>query len=732
MGNETTAFPEFEERFPLGEMKTASGEKISLKGINVEGDITGLIFSFSLEQEYKNETGKPLEIIYTFPLGWQTALFGMEAEIGDTLLTAVVKAKEEAEKNYEEAIDQGNSAIMLQKTGTGLYTANLGNIKPGETVRMRLFCARLLNLRQNQVRLSIPTVIAPRYGDSHSQGGLADHENVADSPAASYSFNASINVRGNLGKGEIFSPSHEIATSAIAEGVNITLTGNAWMNQDFVIIIDAAADSHAQTAMDGEAWMELASFRPEASEKPLPISIKILVDCSGSMSGSSIAQAGRGLQKILALLSPEDFASYSKFGSSVKHMTPEMLPCDKKSLSLLTSHIDATNANMGGTEMEVALLSTFRIPGPVEMPAALLLITDGDVWDVSNIIDAAKKSGHKIFVLGVGYAPGENLLQQMAEATGGSCELVTPDEDMGEAMLRMFQRMRQPGISKLKIDWQQKPLWESALPKGLYNGETLHAFALLPKQPEAGPLLSWESEGKKHSIAIGKVEIAQSPALARLGNYRRMEETPKKQERKNLALRYGFISDQTSLILVHDREGDEKIKGLPKVQHVPQMGTRGFMGSAGVMYMNSFVHSSHNFFKYAMDVSGIMDDDICPSFLKSNQDDNTQPRETADIKGQIAAVLNLWGENLYELASLAEFIMDASQDARLERIVEILRTIADDSGIPLETVWSAFISWAYKRMNELPPRHAQRLLKTAQPSLLQKRALNKRFKAELS
>lgn len=721
------ASPEFEDRFPMGEMTTASGEKISLKAINVDGDIDGLIFSFRLEQEYKNETSSPLEIIYTFPLGWQTALFGMEAEIGDTHLTAVVKAKEAAEKNYEAAIEKGDSAIMVQKTGTGLYTANLGNIKPGETVKTRLFCARLLNFRQNQTRLSIPTVIAPRYGDSHAQGGLAGHEKVETSLAASYSFSISINVRGELGKGHIFSPSHEIATSALGNGVNIILAEKADANQDFVLVIDGpAVDSHAQTARDGEAWMELASFRPEGSEEDLPIALKLLIDCSGSMSGSSIAQAGRGLQKILSLLSPRDYVSYSKFGSDVKHMSRKMLPCDRKSLSMLSSQIDATNADMGGTEMESALLSTFSLDGPGETPTALLLITDGDVWDVGNIVAAARKSGHKIFVLGVGYAPAENLLGQMADATGGSCELVTPDEDMGAAMMRMFRRMRQPGISRLKIDWQQKPLWESTLPAGLYTGETLHAFALLPKRPEAGPLLSWESEGKKHSIAIGKVEESQTPYLARLGNFRRMEETSKKQERKELALKHGFISDQTSLILVHDREGDEKIKGLPKIQHVPQMGAKGFMrpafGGFGGMALSFIASRLYN------------DEDDMPSFLRITDDGVAaapQSEKRRPNSQLLTDFLALWNNRLYELTSLAEFIMEASLNSQMERLAEILRNIADETGIPLETVWSAFIAWAYKETNGIPARHAERLLKTAEPELAQKKKLNKRFRAEL-
>jgi Ca-activated chloride channel family protein len=41
-------------------------------------------------------------------------------------------AKKKAEKKYEEAIESGDTPVMLEKSPLGLYTANLGNLKPGE------------------------------------------------------------------------------------------------------------------------------------------------------------------------------------------------------------------------------------------------------------------------------------------------------------------------------------------------------------------------------------------------------------------------------------------------------------------------------------------------------------------------------------------------------------------------------------------------------------------------
>lgn len=151
--------------------------------------------------------------------------------------------------------------------------------------------------------------------------------------------------------------------------------------------------------------MLLASFAPHLPpQKTAPIAVKVLVDCSGSMSGERIEQARKGLRQIVALLNPEDHVSYSRFGSEVTHMTKAMLPCSEKSIVHLTSLVTETDADMGGTEMESALASVITeidLPRECESLPTVLIVTDGDVWEVEDILQAAQRSGHRIFAIGV-------------------------------------------------------------------------------------------------------------------------------------------------------------------------------------------------------------------------------------------------------------------------------------------------------------------------------------------
>ena len=60
-----------------------------------------------VQQRYRNDTGKNLETVYTFPLAWGATLLGLNVEIAGKRLQATVIEKKKATKKYEKAIDDG-------------------------------------------------------------------------------------------------------------------------------------------------------------------------------------------------------------------------------------------------------------------------------------------------------------------------------------------------------------------------------------------------------------------------------------------------------------------------------------------------------------------------------------------------------------------------------------------------------------------------------------------------
>jgi Ca-activated chloride channel family protein len=94
-----------------------------------------------------------------------------------------VLPKAAARAKYEEAISEGNSSIMLEKNHDGSFTLELGNLMAREECDIMIRYAQVLQTDHGQVRLMLPTTIAPRYGNPVVQGRLQPHQVDDISPA---------------------------------------------------------------------------------------------------------------------------------------------------------------------------------------------------------------------------------------------------------------------------------------------------------------------------------------------------------------------------------------------------------------------------------------------------------------------------------------------------------------------------------------------------------------------
>ncbi|MDR1776518.1 MAG: VIT and VWA domain-containing protein [Desulfovibrio sp.] len=571
-------------------LKSSEGECVALQSVRVAGKLEGLLLETDIQQNYLNDTGKNLEIVYTFPLAWGARLLDMEAEIGGRRLQGAVFEKKQAEENYEKAIDQGDTPIMVQEASPGLYTANLGNIKPGESVRLTMRCAQLLCFEQGRIRVKIPTVIAPRYGDEHREGGLAPHETTDVDLTAQYPLTVQLDVCGESAQARISSPSHAVNVSSTEKGVRVLLESGAMLDRDFIVLLEGLdGHSFALAAKDGDEHMLLASFCPKLPEQADPLLLKILVDCSGSMAGDSIQEAKRALHAVLQELKEGDFVSFSRFGSMVQHQNQFLQPCSDSVLQALSGAVAETEADMGGTEMEQALRSTLKdvaLPQGISYSPCVLLITDDLVWDSEGIQQVVLKSGHHIFAVGVGSAPAETLLRRITEATGGACEFATPNEDVAGTIVRMFRRMRVAQNTTFRMNWGGETLWQSPLPKAIFDGETVHLFARVAQIPAVPPELTWEAGERTEHARPESIGRTENQSLTRLGGARRMEGA-NDADALALALRYQLVSRLTSLFLCYLRDDEDKLTELPEVRQVPQMLAAGY-GGAGSVFACSF------------------------------------------------------------------------------------------------------------------------------------------------
>ncbi len=559
------------------------GQNVSLKSVHLEGRLEGLLLTMLVKQRYLNDSDETIEASYTFPAGWGANLMGFSVEFNGKRMQAVALAKKKAEKKYEEAIESGNTPVMLEKSPLGLYTANFGNLKPGEEAVIIIEYAQLLRFEKGRVRITVPTLIGERYGNELVDGHIATHQTVDTDLLAEYPFTAMLDIFGEMAQGEIACPSHKVDMEQIEDGTRVRLAKGGLLDRDFIVTVEELkGESFVSASEDDGAYAVVASFCPKLQEKePTPLGLKVLIDCSGSMQGDSIEQAQEAMHELILRLTEQDMVSYSKFGTKVIHTSNQLEKCTPRYIkNVLAKAVHETAADLGGTELSQALTSTFKISFAKAYTEGcdLLLITDGDVWEIEETVKQAKISNHRIFAIGVGSAPAESLLQDLAEQTGGACELVTPSESISEAVLRMTQRIRSARTSSISIHWEGEVLWQSKLPKQVFSDETIHVYARVKNKPATTPTLRWTVENFFNEESAPSIDWNSTGALPRMVAGAEITSVADEKAAEDLALKYQLASKYTNLFLVYVRDEENKVEGLPKLQKIKQMSAAGWGG----------------------------------------------------------------------------------------------------------------------------------------------------------
>ena len=582
-------------------LQTQNGQPLMLLGVELTGEIRGLLFEASVKQRFCNPTDNSVEVIYTFPLPWGAVLLGIDVLLGEQALSGVIVEKKQAEARYEEALSEGNTAIMLEKNHDQSYSLNLGNLAAKENCIITLRYAQTLQFEMRGLRLLIPTVIAPRYGDAIHGGGLLPHQVPPHSFLADYPFEIELSLYGDLAQARVASPSHAISVAhhqnQAEKRLIVSLAREGTLDRDFILVVDQLSQD-SQTVMardfvDSATVAVLASFCPRLQTNgPTMTAVKILVDCSGSMEGDSIGAARRALQAIVKQLADGDKFSLSRFGSTVEHRSRGLWNATETTKLAAQRWVGALQADLGGTEMEAALCSTFALSQAVS--SDVLIVTDGEISAIDSTIDSARKSGHRLFIVGIGSSPAESHLRRLAEGTGGACDFVASGEAVEPAVLRMFARLRSPRLSELTLAWPEnsKPLWISPLSAAVFDGDTINVFARLAQIPEGEVRLlgkrSSEAETEVIGRALFKNKLEKTDSVSRMAAAVRYQadatecQVVVSSETTQLAVAYQLVTDATNFILIHERSEDEKPADMPELHKVAQMIPAGWGGTGSI------------------------------------------------------------------------------------------------------------------------------------------------------
>ena len=586
------------------------GVPVPLEGVSVEATIRGFCSRVTVSQRFRNAEDRPIEAVYVFPLDEGAAVCGFEALIDGARVVGRVKEREEAFAAYDDALAAGHGAYLLDEERPDVFTASIGNLPPGREALVRVSYVAELAREDDVIRFTLPTTVSPRYAPAGDRKGVGRTPAEALNPPTAwtvpYGLELAVDVEMPAAIRSVESPSHPVAVETDGRRARVRLGGRtAALDRDFVLKVRLAEPPPARASIEtDEAGRAVAalSFEPRFDGGETPGEWVFLVDRSGSMQGTSIAEARNALQLCLRGLRPGTLFNVVGFGSTFVTLFPESRPYGEDTLAEASRHVASLDADLGGTEVLAPLEWALTKPAREGFPRQLFLLTDGQVTNTEAVVALVRRHSveTRVFTFGIGAGASQHLVRGIARAGEGEAEMIAPGERVEDKVVRQLARAFAPALADVEVDWgglrvSQAPhrvppvfaggrlLVYGRLEQPAAADVTLRArgpagpvsftLRLDPAGAEGGSLLS-----TLHArAAIRDLEEGRSALHDRRGSLQERGVPDRvKQEIVRLGVAHGLVSRHTSYVAVEERA--TPVEGETVLRRVPVALTRGWGG----------------------------------------------------------------------------------------------------------------------------------------------------------
>lgn len=449
-----------------------------LKHTDVKIEVSGFLARARVTQRFENPFPDKIEAVYTFPLPQRAAVDDMTLTVGDRVVKAKIKKREDAQAIYEAAKAKGRRTGLLDQERPNIFTQSVANIMPGEQITVTISYVDVLTYEDGAYELVFPMVLGPRYipgqptGNKLGGGWAYDTDQVPDAsritpavmpPGTRTGHDISIEVMLDAGVPirNIQSKTHEVTIDKpVPNGAVVRLKNRASIpNKDFILRYDVAGGKIQDAVLthrhgkDGFFTLILQPPDRVTLSDVTPKELVFVLDTSGSMSGFPLEKAKETMRLALEGLYPHDRFNLITFSGDTHILFPEPVPAMKENLRKAQAFLQS-RASGGGTEMMKAIKAALDPSDSQEHVRIVCFMTDGYVGnDMEIIAEIRNHPNARVFAFGIGSAVNRFLLDKMAEEGRGEVEYVGLNDDGSAAAQRFYERVRNPLLTDLSLEW---------------------------------------------------------------------------------------------------------------------------------------------------------------------------------------------------------------------------------------------------------------------------------------
>lgn len=598
-----------------------------LQHTDVQADISGFVARVKVTQTFVNPTGEKIEAVYVFPLPNQAAVDEMTMVVGPRRIVGVIKRRDAARQIYEQALAHGQTAALLEQERPNIFTQSVGNIEPGQTVRIEISYVDVLDYDQGSYEFHFPMVVGPRFNPQASPGQPAVADAAKINPPllkpderTSHDISLTVNLEAGVPIQNLSNANHKIFTLLKGKsGARIRLLQeDSIPNKDFVLRYDVVGDKPemamlAHTGDYGDAprvgkgyfMLLIQPKEDERFKQSPPREIVFLVDVSGSMSGEPTAKTRAAMEQMLKLCRDQDTLQVVTFASQAFKLFEKPLPVNEENIKRAVSFSSSFRGSSGTRMLEGVKLAIDQ-PIDTKRLRIVVMLTDGYIGNEAEIIEhVGKNCGDQIrfWALGVGSSPNMFLIDGVAKQGGGMGKRLGLNDDTKAICTEVITRIQRAQLAKIKIDWgelQVSETFPARLPE-LWAGRPVVVHGRYRNGGDAKISVSGVVEGADVSWPLTvslPADESGHDVLAQVWARKKIEAvmhqsyyagSPAVEETVTaLALRYRLMSQYTSFVAVDEKDADSVKDPArpPRRMTVPvplPEGTRyeGFFGEGG-------------------------------------------------------------------------------------------------------------------------------------------------------
>ena len=109
-----------------------SVDQLPLKDTRVDISVAGVIADVKVRQIYRNEGSRPINASYVFPASTRAAVYSMRMQIGNEIIVAKIKEREQAKQDFEKAKEEFTKARRFAEKAENI--SRLVRSKSGEVM----------------------------------------------------------------------------------------------------------------------------------------------------------------------------------------------------------------------------------------------------------------------------------------------------------------------------------------------------------------------------------------------------------------------------------------------------------------------------------------------------------------------------------------------------------------------------------------------------------------------